>query len=112
MTQQALRRHDDERLARAALELAAEGVEILPRGGEIAHLHVPARAELQEALQPGARVFRALAFVAVWQKERDVTWALPLALRTGDELVDDDLRSVDEVSELRLPANQEIAGEQ
>ena len=38
--------------------------------------------------------------------------ALPLAFGGGDELVDDDLRTVHEVAKLGFPANEQVAGEQ
>ncbi len=44
-----------------------------------------------------------LAFVAVGQEQHDGRRATPLALRGGDELVDDDLRAVGEVAKLGFP---------
>lgn len=46
MAQQAFGRHDDERLANAALHLASKSVEVLSGGGEVADLPVAFGAEL------------------------------------------------------------------
>ena len=64
--------------------------------------------ELQEALEPRARMFRPLAFVAVRQQQRQARGLTPLRLTRGDELIDDDLRAVDEVAELRFPQHQRL----
>ena len=69
--QQGLGSHDDERLPERAFELTAERVEVLGWGGEVTDLHVGLGAELEEAFESGAGVFRALAFVAVGEEERD-----------------------------------------
>src|SRR5438552_2522846 len=106
VAEQALRGHQDERLAEAPVHLAAEGVERLPRRGQVADLHVVLGAELEEALEARARVLGALALVAVREEQHEAAHALPLRLRAGEELVDDHLRAVDEVAELRLPDDQ------
>ena len=54
------------------------------------------------------RVVRALALVAVGEQQHDRATLAPLLLGRGDELVDDRLRAVDEVAELRLPAHQRV----
>src|SRR5436190_7525550 len=106
VAEQALRAHEDERLAEAPVHLAAEGVEVLPWRGQVADLHVVLGAELEEALEARARVLGALALVAVREEQHEAAHALPLRLRAGEELVDDHLRAVDEVAELRLPDDQ------
>ena len=88
------------------MHLAAEGVEVLRRRGQVADLHVVLGAELEEALEARARVLGALALVAVREEQHEAAHALPLRLRAGEELVDDHLRAVDEVAELRLPDDQ------
>ena len=65
--------------------------------------------ELQEALEPGAGVLRALPFVAVRQQQHQrrasaPTWRAP----RDDELVDDHLGAVGEVAVLRLPEHQRL----
>ena len=64
------------------------------------------RGELQVALDAGAGVFRPLAFVAVRQQHDQPGEQAPLVLAGDDELIDDDLRAVGEVAELRLPQHQ------
>src|SRR5579862_2573849 len=104
--EEALRGHDDERLPEAAVHLAPERVEVLRRGGEVADLEVVLGAELEPALEPRARVLRPLSLVAVRQQNDEPAHPLPLRLGARDELVDDHLRAVHEVAELRLPADE------
>src|SRR5437867_2207800 len=106
MAEEALRGHQHERLPEAPVHLAAEDVEVLRRRGQVADLHVVLGAELEEALEARARVLGALALVAVREEQHEAAHALPLRLRAGEELVDDHLRAVDEVAELRLPEDQ------
>jgi hypothetical protein len=72
VTQQALRREDDQRLAhaapvRAAVHLTAQQVEILGRRGAIGDLHIVAGAKHQEALDARAGMLRPLPFEAMRQ---------------------------------------------
>ena len=78
VTQQALRRHDDERLAPRAQHLPAQRVEDLRRRGQVADLDVVLGAQLQEALEARARVLRALALEAVRQEQHEAAEAVPL----------------------------------
>ena len=91
--------------------LAAQQVEVLGRGGGVGDLDVVARRKLQEPLEPGARVLRALPLVAVGQQQDEAAALVPLGLGAGDELVDDHLGAVDEVAELRLPQHQRARGD-
>src|SRR5581483_4714651 len=106
VAEQALRGHDDERLAELAVHLAAEEVEVLGGGGRVADLDVVLGAELEPALEPRARVLRPLPLVAVREQHDEPAHPLPLRLRARDELVDDHLRAVREVAELRLPHDE------
>ncbi len=106
--EQALGRHDDKRLAERAQHLPAQDVEIVGRAGDVAHLDVVVGAQLQEAFEAGAGVFRPLAFEAVRQQHDQAIGAQPLGLAAGDELVDHDLRAVGKVAELRLPQHQRL----
>ncbi|MCY1238751.1 hypothetical protein D9M72_515080 [compost metagenome] len=72
----------------------------------VGHDHVLFGTKLQEALDPCGRVVRTLAFVAVGQHEHQGGTLAPLLLGRGDELIDDGLRAVDEVAELRFPQHQ------
>src|SRR6266478_3652867 len=106
VAEQALRGHQHERLPEAPMHLAAEDVEVLRRRAQVADLHVVLGAELEEAFEARARVLGALALVAVREEQHEAAHALPLRLGAGEELVDDHLRAVDEVAELRLPEDQ------
>ena len=66
------------------------------------------RRELEEALEARARVLGAVALVPVRQQKRQARGLLPLRAARDDELVDDDLRAVDEVAELRLPEDERV----
>ncbi len=83
-------------------------MEVLPRGRRLANLHVVARAQLQIALDARAGVLRPLAFVAVRQQQNQPGKQVPLVFSGRDELIDDDLRAVGEVAELRLPRHQRL----
>ena len=61
VAQQALGRHDDERLFEFAFHLAAQHVEELCRCGEVTDLDVVFSAGLQEALEARGGVLRSLA---------------------------------------------------
>src|ERR1700761_1606622 len=51
-------------------------------------------------------MFGPLAFVAVRQKKNEAGRERPLVFAGAQKLIDDDLRAVDEVSELRFPQNE------
>ena len=51
-------------------------------------------------------MFRPLPFIAMRQEQGEATQAAPLGFAGTDELVDDDLRAVDEIAELRLPDHE------
>jgi len=53
-------------------------------------------------------VVRALTLVSVREQQHDARPLAPLLLAGGDELVQDRLRSVDEVPELGLPADERV----
>ena len=100
----------DQRARRGVERLPAEQVEVLGRRRAVRDADVLLRAELEEALEPRARVLRAVPLVAVRQQQRQPRGLLPLRAARDDELVDDDLRAVDEVAELRLPEDERVRG--
>src|SRR6202790_1046519 len=106
MAQHALGSEYDKRLAPQAARLTAEHMEVLRGGGWLANLHVVFRGELHEALEPRAGMLRALAFIAVRQEQYDAGGQIPFVFTGADELVDDHLRAVGEIAELRLPQNE------
>ena len=75
---------------------------------EVHDLHVVLRAQHQEPFESGARVLGPLALEAVRKEQHQAAQAMPFVLGRRDELVDDHLRGVHEVSELRFPANQRV----
>ena len=81
-------------------------MEILGGRGAVDRLYVVAGAQYQKALDARARVLRALALEAVRQQQHQAAGLAPFRFGAGDELVDHDLRAVDEIAELRLPHHQ------
>ena len=67
MSEQALRRHDHQRLPVAAVKLTAQGVEQLSRCRQVHHPPVVVSRQLEEALQTSGTVFGSLALVAMGQ---------------------------------------------
>ena len=70
------------------------------------HPHVLVGAQFEEALDSARGVLGSLTFISVRQEERQARLLTPLGLAGGDELVDDDLGPVAEVTELRLPGDE------
>ena len=108
VTQQRLRRHHHQRLAEGAAHLATQRMVIVGWRRRIDDLPVVLGGELQVALETRGAVLRSLALVAVRQQQHETRHAQPLALARADELVDDDLRAVGEVAELRFPQDERI----
>ena len=106
--QQAFRRHQDERPRNGIERLAADEVEELRGGRAVRDAHVVLRGELQVALEARARVLGAVALVAVWQQHRQARRLVPLGKARRDELVDDDLGAVAEVTELGFPDHERL----
>src|SRR5439155_4035605 len=79
--QQTFWRHDDERLNELALHLAPQYMKILGSGSRIADLDIILCARLQKALQPRARMLRALAFVAMREQKHNPARPLPFRFR-------------------------------
>src|SRR5262249_2917592 len=104
--QEPLRRHDDERAGRRIERLPPQEMEVLGGRRAVRDPEVFLRRELEEALEAGTGVLGPVALVAVRQQQRQAGGLLPLRQAGSDELVDDDLRAVDEVAELRLPENE------
>src|SRR5262249_978703 len=101
--QQTLRRSDDEGFDEIAFHLAAQHMKILCSGRKIADLDVVLGTLLEEALDARTGMLRPLAFVAMREQQHDPAGLLPLRFCRNDELINDCLRSVDEIAELRLP---------
>src|SRR5271169_884959 len=106
MAEHTLGSEDDQRLAPQAARLAAEQVEILCGGGGLADVHVAFRSELHKPLDARAGMFRPLAFVTVGEQQDETRGEAPLILTGANELIDDNLRAVDEITELRFPKHK------
>src|SRR4029077_8260849 len=106
MTQHALRSKDNKRFAPRTASLATQHVKILRGARWLANLNVVFACQLQEAFDAGAGMFRALAFKAVREKQDYTGRKIPFVLTGADELIDDDLRAVHEIAELRFPQDQ------
>ena len=108
VAEQRLRRHDHQRLAEIPPQLAPQHMEIVCRRGAVHDLHVVLGAELQIALEAGRGMFRSLPLISVREQQHQRVHAKPFRLAGGNELVDDDLRAVREITELRLPHHQRV----
>jgi hypothetical protein len=66
------------------------------------------RAELEVALDAGRGVLGPLPFVSVRQQHDQAAETAPLHFARTDELVDNHLRAVGEITELRFPDDQRL----
>ncbi len=69
-------------------------------------MYIVVRGQLQIAFHAGTGVFGSLTFIAMRQQHNQSAEQSPLVFARCDELIDDDLRTVGKVAELRLPQNQ------
>ena len=69
---------------------------------------LPSAASCRKRSRRARGVLRPRALVAVRQQQRQARRLAPLGQAGDDELVDDDLRAVDEVAELRLPEHERL----
>ena len=90
------------------MDLAAQGVEIVGRRRQVAHLHIVFGAHLQVALKPGRGMLRTLTFIAMRQQHDETRHAQPFALARRNELVEENLRAVREIAELGFPQGQRV----
>ena len=108
MPQQALRRHDDERLPPTPQHLTPQQVEILRRCARNDDLHVVDRRQSEVSFEPCTRMFRPLPFQAVGQQHDEAAEAVPFFFGAADKLIDDDLGDVGEIAELGFPHDQPV----
>ena len=83
-------------------------MKVLRRGREVTDLDVVFGAGLQETLEASAGMFGTLTFVAVRQKQNDATGPLPFRFCRNDELIDDGLGAVGEITKLRFPQAKHV----
>src|SRR5690349_13304819 len=81
-------------------------MEKLHGSGGINDLDIVLGGEPQKAFEPRAGMFRAGALEAVGQQEHEAAELLPFVFAARDELIDDRLRDVPEITELRLPQDE------
>uniref|UniRef100_A0A146YLN3 Uncharacterized protein n=1 Tax=Fundulus heteroclitus TaxID=8078 RepID=A0A146YLN3_FUNHE len=127
VAQQRLGRENDQRLPEGQQDLPPQNVEVVPRTGAVHHDPVTVVelahgkvlrdvrhdvrvvvAHLEEPLGPSRRMFWTHSLHAVGQQQNDAVLPDPLGLTRADELVDDALRRVVEVSKLSLPQDQRV----
>src|ERR1700675_3429822 len=106
MAQHAFWREDDQRLAPGTQGLPAQHVKILRGRRGLANLQIVLGGQLHVALDARAGMLRALALVTVRQQKNESSRKIPLVFAGAEELVDDYLRAVGKISELRFPKNQ------
>ena len=106
--EQRFRRHQHQRLAELAVQLAPQHMEIIRRRRAVDDLPIVLGAKLEVALEPGRGMLRPLAFIAMRQQQHEARHAQPFALARRDELVDHHLGAIGEVAELRLPQHQRV----
>src|SRR6516162_1789433 len=106
MAKHTLWRKHDQRFAPQATGLSPQQVKILGRIRRLADIHVALGGKLHKPLDSGTRMFRALALVAVGKQQDNAGRKSPLIFAGADKLVDNDLRAVHEVTELRFPKNE------
>ncbi len=83
-------------------------MEVLGGSRAVHDLDVVVCAQLQEAFGTCTGVLGSGTLKAVRQQHDQSAQAVPLVLGTGDELVNDHLRRVDEIAILRFPDNEGI----
>ena len=103
--QQALRcQHEQrERIAREQMCLPPKQMEVLGRCRAIDEAKIDVGRRLKDALGPSGRVIRSLAFIGVRQQKHERGFQTPLRSTRRDELIQDNLRSVQEVAGTALP---------
>ena len=106
MSQQALGREYHQRCSPCCERLPPEQVKVLGRRGRLTDLEIVLGRELEESLDTGTRMLWSLTLVAVREQECQPRQPPPLVFSRGDELIDDDLRVVREVTELSLPKHE------
>src|SRR5215472_6450887 len=99
---------NNERLAPATQRLTAQQMEILAGSRGLANLNVVLGRELKVSFNACARVLRSLAFITVRQEHHQSGKQSPFVLAGNNELINDDLRSIGKVAELRFPQHQGV----
>mmetsp|Transcript_9479 Transcript_9479/g.27033 ORF Transcript_9479/g.27033 Transcript_9479/m.27033 type:complete len:300 (-) Transcript_9479:2315-3214(-) len=126
VAKQILGRNHDERLAELAMDLTSQTVKVVGRGRAVHNLPVVVLDLhalvvghlgdemgilinlLQESFQAAAGVLGALSVVSMREQHHQTRLSQPLVFSAGNELIDDGLGAIDEVTELRFPQNESV----
>ena len=83
-------------------------MERLCGGRRNANLDVSARTQLQESFKPRRRMFRTLALIPVRKQQCQPAQAAPFCESAADELINNDLCAVGEITKLGFPDHQSV----
>ena len=108
VAQHRLRGCDDDRAMHVLVGVLAQQVEIVGRCRGLADCQLPLAGEVEEPFDTCRGVIGPLPLISVWQQEDDSGVLAPLGSSRGDELVDDGLGTIGEVTELCFPQHQGI----
>ncbi len=86
-------------------------MKILRGRGRLDDLDVVLRREREKSFEPRAGMFRPHALESVRQQQHESRQPPPFVFRAGDELINDDLRGVHEIAELRFPNHKSDFGQ-
>ena len=118
-----LRCDDNQGLSEGTQHLSAEHVEVVGSSAAVHDLDVALLVEitlglgdravkrvahLEVALNSAGRVFRTVTVETVRKQHNETILDIPLGLARHDKLIDHDLGTVSEVTELRLPKSQSV----
>ena len=108
MPQQGFRRHHHQGLAVIRFHLPAQRMIVIGRRREVADAHIALSAKLQIAFKAGGGMFRPLPFIPMRQQHHQARHAQPLGLTGCDELINDHLRAIGEVTKLAFPEHHRL----
>jgi len=117
--------NDNERLSESSTHLSSEQMEVLGSGGAVGNKHVVLFANLvvgfglsgrhvvgigqrQVSLDTAGGVFGTLSIVTVRKEKDEAVSNIPLGFTRGNELIDHDLGTVGEITELGFPETQSV----
>src|SRR4029079_18020519 len=89
-----------------AQHLTSQAMKVLRWAGRIDDLNIVLRGQGQKTFHPRARMLRTLPFKTMWQQHNQTAQAQPLVFRAGDELVDNHLGCIEEITKLSLPSDE------
>src|SRR6185437_12344495 len=108
MAQQTFWRENDKRFAPFTNRLPSQQMKQLRWCRRLRDLDIVLSREREKSFEPRAGMFRTHAFKSVRQQHDQTGQPVPFVFRAHNKLVEDDLRDVDEIAELRFPQNQTV----